>query len=119
MFIRNCNVKKDEDLRYRKQEELSNKQKKKMEFRAKMQQKKRAKQGLEQEEPIVAEEPASETTAKGSSPFEQADNIYYEDEHLYEPEIYHPVECSVCSTPLGVIDPDEIIHFYHVIPAEA
>jgi len=34
-------------------------------------------------------------------------------------ETFKEVCCSVCSTEVGVIDQDEIYHFYNVLPSES
>ncbi|XVF01755.1 hypothetical protein REPUB_Repub04eG0116500 [Reevesia pubescens] len=34
-------------------------------------------------------------------------------------EIFKPVCCSVCSTEVGVIDEDEVYHFFNVLPSES
>ncbi|GAV72273.1 Eapp_C domain-containing protein [Cephalotus follicularis] len=34
-------------------------------------------------------------------------------------ETFKPVCCSVCSTEVGVIDEDEVYHFYNVLPSES
>ncbi|EYU39410.1 hypothetical protein MIMGU_mgv1a023508mg, partial [Erythranthe guttata] len=34
-------------------------------------------------------------------------------------ETYKSVCCSVCSTDVGVIDEDEVYHFFNVLPSEA
>ena len=33
-------------------------------------------------------------------------------------EIFKPVCCSVCSMKVGVIDKDEVYHFFNVLPSE-
>lgn len=33
-------------------------------------------------------------------------------------EPFSPVNCSVCGTEVGVIDDDEIYHFFNVLPSE-
>jgi hypothetical protein len=32
---------------------------------------------------------------------------------------YHPVCCEVCSTEVGVLDEDEVYHFFNVIPSNS
>ena len=34
-------------------------------------------------------------------------------------ETFKPVCCSVCSTEVGVIDEDEVYHFFNVLPSES
>lgn len=34
-------------------------------------------------------------------------------------ETFKQVLCSVCSTEVGVIDQDEVYHFYNVLPSES
>ncbi|KAJ4710476.1 E2F-associated phosphoprotein-like [Melia azedarach] len=34
-------------------------------------------------------------------------------------ELFKPVSCSVCSTKVGVIDKDEVYHFFNVLPSES
>ena len=37
-----------------------------------------------------------------------------------EQEVFHPVECALCSTHVGVQDAaDEVFHLYHVIASSA
>lgn len=36
-----------------------------------------------------------------------------------ERETFKPVCCSVCSTEVGVIDEDEVYHFFNVLPSES
>jgi hypothetical protein len=34
-------------------------------------------------------------------------------------ETLHKVSCSVCSTEVGIIDGDEVYHFFNVLPSES
>lgn len=34
-------------------------------------------------------------------------------------ETLHKVSCSVCSTEVGIIDQDEVYHFFNVLPSES
>ena len=34
------------------------------------------------------------------------------------PESLHPVHCAKCGTEVGVLDEDEIYHFFSALPAE-
>lgn len=52
-------------------------------------------------------------------PLKNADEIYADDEHLYGAEIYHPVRCKLCNTDVGVVDSDEVYHFFNVLPSDA
>ncbi|KAJ3680377.1 hypothetical protein LUZ60_016655 [Juncus effusus] len=42
---------------------------------------------------------------------------HLEEDSQTEGPIYRPVCCSVCSTEVGVLDQDEIYHFFNVIPS--
>jgi hypothetical protein len=34
-------------------------------------------------------------------------------------DVYHPVHCAKCGSEVGVLDADEVYHFFHAIPGEA
>lgn len=85
MFVMNCTVKRDEVLRYKRQEQQQQQGRRRNRRR-----------GQRTETPMdETPEPAPEGM--------QAD------------EVYHPVRCSECSTEVGVFDRDEVYHFFNIL----
>ncbi|XP_075964408.1 E2F-associated phosphoprotein isoform X1 [Anarhichas minor] len=88
MFVMNCTVKKDEVLRYKTQPEVKQTRKKRKRRRGEGQR-------TEMETPMEDEAPAPAGM--------DAD------------EVYHPVQCSECSTEVAVVDKDEVFHFFNIL----
>ena len=38
---------------------------------------------------------------------------------LNDEEVYHPVKCTECTTEVGVVDSDEVYHFFNVLASYA
>ncbi|XP_054470132.1 E2F-associated phosphoprotein isoform X2 [Anoplopoma fimbria] len=87
MFVMNCAVKKDEVLRYKTQQEVK-------------QRKRKRRRGQKTETPMD-ETPETPTTPAP--------------EGMDADEIYHPVQCSECSTEVAVFDKDEVYHFFNIL----
>lgn len=85
MFVMNCTVKKDEVLRYKNDQEKKGRTGKK-----------KRRRGQKTEAPV---DEAPELTPAGMD----AD------------EVYHPVQCSECSTEVAVLDKDEVYHFFNIL----
>ncbi|XP_047467430.1 E2F-associated phosphoprotein [Mugil cephalus] len=85
MFVMNCTVKKDEVLRYKSDQEKKERTGKK-----------RRRRGQKTEAPV---DEAPEPMPAGMD----AD------------EVYHPVQCSECSTEVAVFDKDEVYHFFNIL----
>jgi hypothetical protein len=128
MFVRNCKVVKDKEIRYRKQApELSKKQQKKLQFKEAMKAKKLSKKNnatnTTDTSNMSIETPSTQSQQQQENvnipkPFEFTDNILVEDEHLFEPEIYYPVHCAICDVQVAVMDTDEVYHFFNVVPSD-
>uniref|UniRef100_A0A8C9Y1C9 E2f-associated phosphoprotein n=1 Tax=Sander lucioperca TaxID=283035 RepID=A0A8C9Y1C9_SANLU len=85
MFVMNCAVKKDEVLRYKTQQEVKPKNNKR-----------KRRSGQTTETPMdVTPDPAPAGM--------DAD------------EVYHPVQCTECSTEVAVFDKDEVYHFFNIL----
>ncbi|XP_078134218.1 E2F-associated phosphoprotein isoform X1 [Sander vitreus] len=85
MFVMNCAVKKDEVLRYKTQQEVKPKKNKRKRW-----------SGQTTETPMdVTPDPAPAGM--------DAD------------EVYHPVQCTECSTEVAVFDKDEVYHFFNIL----
>eukprot|EP01119_Soliformovum_irregulare_P009975 TRINITY_DN2407_c0_g1_i2.p1 TRINITY_DN2407_c0_g1~~TRINITY_DN2407_c0_g1_i2.p1 ORF type:complete len:204 (+),score=45.89 TRINITY_DN2407_c0_g1_i2:42-653(+) len=91
LFVRNCRIDADVELRFKKQKKTKQRRKKKLD--------------MEDEEMPV-------------NSFEESSKILVESEHLYEKEAYHPVHCIRCDAKVGVIDEEEMYHFFNVLPSE-
>ncbi|XP_039642812.1 E2F-associated phosphoprotein isoform X2 [Perca fluviatilis] len=85
MFVMNCAVKKDEVLRYKTQQEVKPKKNKR---------KRRA---------GPTPETAMDVTPDPAPAGMDAD------------EVYHPVQCTECSTEVAVFDKDEVYHFFNIL----
>ncbi|CAL1575364.1 unnamed protein product [Knipowitschia caucasica] len=90
MFVMNCNVKKDEVLRYKTQPDPRK-------FRNRRKRK-----------------------APGTAPVLNQDQGLSQDQArrpqgLDLEEVYHPVQCSECSTEVAVYDKDEVYHFFNIL----
>eukprot|EP01117_Protostelium_nocturnum_P007577 TRINITY_DN2713_c0_g1_i1.p1 TRINITY_DN2713_c0_g1~~TRINITY_DN2713_c0_g1_i1.p1 ORF type:complete len:244 (+),score=78.06 TRINITY_DN2713_c0_g1_i1:299-1030(+) len=126
MFVRNCRVNKEEEIRYRKNEEivpqLSRKRQKALAFkeRKKILKTNREKGignvNIKEEKEEESEE--KEKKEKVLLPYEFADKIMENDEHLFESETYLLAYCSNCDAEVGVRDLDEVYHLYNVIPSD-
>eukprot|EP01116_Phalansterium_solitarium_P011400 TRINITY_DN27062_c0_g1_i1.p1 TRINITY_DN27062_c0_g1~~TRINITY_DN27062_c0_g1_i1.p1 ORF type:complete len:242 (+),score=45.21 TRINITY_DN27062_c0_g1_i1:63-788(+) len=128
MFVRNCKVYRDRELRYRRQDpaQLSNRQRKKLharQSRLAKKQKKAAQQSAGQapmdddgDDDDDADESANQAP-HGLRPYELVDNIMVEDEPQFYSEIYLPVHCARCDTEVGVFESD-VYHFYHTVPTD-
>ncbi|XP_008283107.1 E2F-associated phosphoprotein [Stegastes partitus] len=87
MFVMNCTVKKDEVLRYKTQEDRKQR---------------RRKRRRDQKTDQKTDAPADETPDPMPAGMD-AD------------EVYHPVQCSECSTEVAVFDKDEVYHFFNIL----
>lgn len=85
MFVMNCTVKRDEVLRYKSQPE-----------------RKQPKNSRKRRRGQRPEAPADEAAPPGPAGMD-AD------------EIYHPVQCSECSTEVAVFDKEEVYHFFNIL----
>lgn len=117
VFVQNCITRKDRELKYRKEPEVSHRQLKKQVLRAKRLAKKRQLKGEENIEQV--QEIPTTQSRRSEKPFEYCDNILVEDEDLYEPEIFFPVHCSECDVQVAVMDQEEVYHFFNVAPSES
>jgi len=90
MFVTNCSVNYDQTVKIKS----SNKKKKKIFKRHR----KRAEQAA------MDSANSSEKTNNNNS-----------NEENTEEELYHPVNCCQCKTEVGVIDKDEVYHFFNVV----
>ncbi|KAM3842529.1 E2F-associated phosphoprotein [Diretmus argenteus] len=86
MFVMNCTVKKDEVLRYKTQEK-------------KQRSRKRRKGQKETTTVAAVEELPAPAAPRG----------------MGEEEVYHPVQCTECSTEVAVLDKDEVYHFFNIL----
>lgn len=115
MFVRNCKILSNKEIKYRKQaNELSKKQKKKL----LLQQKRNKKKDKLHENNTFLDPMDFDNISSNKKPFEYIDNIMVEDEDQFEKDIYFPVCCKFCDTEVGVIDKDEVYHFWNIIPSE-
>ncbi|XP_058471203.1 E2F-associated phosphoprotein [Solea solea] len=85
MFVMNCAVNKEEVLRYKTQEQ------------DRKQRNRKRRRGQKTETP--ANEPAPDPTPAG----------------MNSDEVYHPVQCTECSTEVAVYDQDEVYHFFNIL----
>ena len=83
MFVMNCTVRRDEVLRYKTQQELKPRKRKR-------------RRGQKAE---TAQDETPEPTPAGMD----AD------------EVYHPVQCTECSTEVAVFDKEEVYHFFNIL----
>jgi len=123
MFVQNCVVKKDRELKYKKELETSKRQMRKQIYKAKRQAKKIQKRGAEEQSDSLNEQAKQmfkdlDQIKSNQKPFEYCDNILVEDEHLYFPEIYFPVHCRECDIQVGILDEEELYHFFNVAPSD-
>ncbi|XP_020772635.1 E2F-associated phosphoprotein [Boleophthalmus pectinirostris] len=100
MFVMNCTVKKDEVLRYKTQPDprkFRNRRKRKAPgTQTGPELNQGQNQGLEQ----------------GLNQEQRPDQ---RPEGLDSEEVYHPVQCSECSTEVAVFDKDEVYHFFNIL----
>ncbi|CAJ1074847.1 E2F-associated phosphoprotein isoform X1 [Xyrichtys novacula] len=87
MFVMNCTVKKDEVLRYKTQPDRKQRNRKR-------------RRGQKTETP--RDEGADETPTPAPAGMDSD-------------EVYHPVQCSECSTEVAVFDKDEVFHFFNIL----
>ncbi|KAG7509690.1 hypothetical protein JOB18_002091 [Solea senegalensis] len=85
MFVMNCAVNKEEVLRYKTQEQ------------DRKQRNRKRRRG--QKTDTTANEPAPDPTPAG----------------MNSGEVYHPVQCTECSTEVAVYDKDEVYHFFNIL----
>ncbi|XP_028251363.1 E2F-associated phosphoprotein [Parambassis ranga] len=85
MFVMNCTVKRDEVLRYKSQPE------------------RRQPKNRKRRKGQKSEAPADEAPPGPAPAGMDAD------------EIYHPVQCSECSTEVAVFDKEEVYHFFNIL----
>lgn len=85
MFVMNCTVKKDEALRYKTQPD-------------KKQRNRKRRRGQKTETETPPDEGGDPTPAG-----------------MNADEIYHPVQCSECTTEVAVFDKDEVYHFFNIL----
>lgn len=108
MFVMNCTVKKDEVLRYKTQPErrkFKNRRKRKA-------QKTDTEPGLNQDQ----EQNQRRDQEQGQNQDqEQGQNQDPRPAGLDSDELYHPVQCSECSTEVAVFDKDEVYHFFNIL----
>lgn len=100
MFVMNCTVKKDEVLRYKTQPErrkFKNRRKRKA-------QKTETEPGLNNDQGLDRDQGLNKDLEAGQRP-----------EGLDSEEVYHPVQCSECSTEVAVFDKDEVYHFFNIL----
>eukprot|EP00696_Hemimastix_kukwesjijk_P014253 gnl/Hemi2/28205_TR9313_c0_g1_i1.p1 gnl/Hemi2/28205_TR9313_c0_g1~~gnl/Hemi2/28205_TR9313_c0_g1_i1.p1 ORF type:complete len:180 (+),score=41.78 gnl/Hemi2/28205_TR9313_c0_g1_i1:75-614(+) len=93
MFVKNVTVVKDQVLRYQTNANSSR------------QKNARAQSQTSQQQDFVRE-PAPPPGWPGGGPGGGS-------------EMYHPVQCEVCLTEVGVVDMDEVFHFFNVFPSQA
>jgi len=70
-----------------------------------------------EEEEEEEEEVKESENMEEERPYESVNKILFEDEELYEPELFTLVTCAVCETEVGVIDSESVYHFYNVLPS--
>ncbi|CAK6976899.1 E2F-associated phosphoprotein [Scomber scombrus] len=92
MFVMNCTVKKDEVLRYKTEEKKKPKNRK------------RRRRGEDEKE-----EGQKEAQTVAVAPLEPAPA------GMDAGEVYHPVQCSECSTEVAVFDKEEVYHFFNIL----
>ncbi|XP_053191962.1 E2F-associated phosphoprotein [Scomber japonicus] len=91
MFVMNCTVKQDEVLRYKTEEKKKPKNRK----RRRRAEEEEKEEGQKEAQTATSLEPAPAGMDAG--------------------EVYHPVQCSECSTEVAVFDKDEVYHFFNIL----
>ncbi|KAG7250305.1 hypothetical protein CRUP_010332 [Coryphaenoides rupestris] len=99
MFVMNCTVKREEVLRYRTPQE-------------RRRSKRRSRRTREQEE-VQRGGGAQQVEVQGGGGVEQ-EEVQGGGAQEQE-EVYHPVQCTECSTEVGVVDQDEVFHFFNIL----
>ncbi|XP_029899995.1 E2F-associated phosphoprotein isoform X2 [Myripristis murdjan] len=89
MFVMNCTVKRDEVLRYKTPSDRQQRSRKKRRRTPKQ----------TTETAAAAADAAPEPAPRG----------------VDGDELYHPVQCSECSTEVAVLDKDEVYHFFNIL----
>ncbi|XP_071369404.1 E2F-associated phosphoprotein isoform X2 [Centroberyx affinis] len=97
MFVMNCTVKRDEVLRYKTQPE-----------KKKQRSRKRRKGQKETTETTTT----TTTTTTAAAADEVPDPA---PRGMEEDEVYHPVQCTECSTEVAVFDKEEVYHFFNIL----
>ncbi|XP_062219746.1 uncharacterized protein LOC133919385 [Phragmites australis] len=64
---------------------------------------------------ILREDKGKRKSRKGRT----ADSSTTSTEGESKGQAYHPVCCEVCSTEVGVLDEDEVYHFFNVVPSNS
>ncbi|XP_078138458.1 E2F-associated phosphoprotein isoform X2 [Centroberyx gerrardi] len=93
MFVMNCTVKRDEVLRYKTQPE-----------KKKQRSRKRRKGQKETTETTTTTTAAAADEVPDPAP-----------RGMEEDEVYHPVQCTECSTEVAVFDKEEVYHFFNIL----
>ncbi|KAK3563480.1 hypothetical protein QTP86_030093 [Hemibagrus guttatus] len=91
MFVMNCAVNKDEVLRYK----------------ARKQKKQRRKKSRQDQADTSAESKPEADAETGLTDSRLSG--------MDEEEVYHPVNCTECSTEVAVYDKDEVYHFFNIL----
>lgn len=104
MFVLNCTVRREEVLRYRALQERRRKTNRRNR-RTKAQKKG---QGGEGAEAAAAEEEVVQGGGGGGG----AEEVL---QGGAEEVVYHPVQCTECSTEVAVVDQEEVFHFFNIL----
>lgn len=110
MFVMNCTVKKDEVLRYKTQPDrrkFKNRRKRKAQ-KTETEAGLNPDQGLKQDQGLNQDPGLNQDQGSDQRPDQRP-------EGLDSDEVYHPVQCSECSTEVAVFDKDEVYHFFNIL----